>query len=144
MENTVYTAVNRLMQINRAHKHLIDSQVAGIGIHRTQHRILMYLSREGGLPSQKKLAERFEITPASVTGAVQRLEHDGYIKRKQGADNRFNEIAITEKGKEIVERTRALFSAVDDSLFAGFSEAEIEAVSAYLARMIDNAKGEDK
>ncbi len=142
MENKVFTAVNRLMKINRVHKHLIDTQVAGLGIHRTGHRILMYLAREGNLPSQKQLAERFEVSPASITGAVKRLEADGYLLRRTGSDNRFNELAITEKGRDMVERTRACFAAVDNRLFVEFTDAELTAFSGYLDRIIANMKGE--
>ncbi len=142
MENIIFTAVNQLVKANREHKRLIDSKVTEIGIHRTQHRILMHLAKEGGLPSQKKLAEKFEISPAAITGALQKLETDGLIERKLGADNRFNEVTITEKGKEIVTQTRALFSAVDDSLFRGFTPEEIKDFSDYLERIIINLKGE--
>ncbi len=142
MENKVFMAINKLIKINREHKQLIDESVSEIGIHRTQHRILMYLTRQGSLPSQKKLAEYFEVSPAAITGALQKLESDGYIERKLGNDNRFNEISVTEKGIEVVERTRTLFAAVDDSLFAGFSDEEIETFSGYLERIIINLKGE--
>ncbi len=142
MDNPVFVAVNRLVKINRKHRQLIDSQVAEIGIHRTGHRILMHLARSGNLPSQKQLAEHFEVTPAAITGSLQRLEGDGYIERKLGSDNRFNEITITDKGREVVEKTRARFSAVDDSLFVGFSEDEIKEFSAYLERILENMKGE--
>ncbi len=144
MDNKVFTAVNKLMKINRAHKHLIDSQVAKIGIHRTQHRILMHLAKTGHLPSQKHLAEVFEISPAAITGALQKLEGDGYIERKVGTDNRFNEVIITEKGKEVIERTRALFTEVDDSLFEGFSDTDLADFSAYLDKIIVNLKGKEE
>ncbi len=142
MNQQVFTAINHLIKINRAHKRIIDSQICEIGIHRTQHRILMYLGRNGNLPSQKKLAEYFEVSPAAITGSLQKLETDEYIERRLGADNRFNEITITEKGREIVETTRARFSEVDDSLFAGFSGDEIAEFSAYLERILENMKGE--
>ncbi len=144
MDNKVYIAINKLIKVNRKHKHLIDSQMAEIGIHRTHHRILMYLGRKGELPSQKKLAEYFEVTPAAITGALQKLESDGFIERNLGVDNRYNEIRITEKGKEIVEKTRELFAQVDDSLFVNFSETEIDEFSAYLERIIDNMKGKEE
>ncbi len=144
MDNKVFTAINRLMKINRSHKHLIDSQVAKIGIHRTQHRILMHLARFGNLPSQKQLAQAFDITPAAITGALQKLEKDGYIERKIGADNRFNEVTITEKGKDAVEKTRELFTEVDNSLFDGFSDSDLTAFSEYLDRIIENLKGREE
>ncbi len=142
MNNSIFTAINKLMKINREHKHLIDSQIAEIGIHRTQHRILMYLVRNGSLPSQKTLAEQFEITPAAISGALQKLECDGYIERKMGLDCRFNEIAVTQKGRDVVEKTREMFAAVDDSLFFGFTDVEIDNLISYLDRMIVNIKGE--
>ncbi len=142
MESNINIAVNKLMKVSRLHKRLIDSRVTEIGIHRTGHRILMHLARAGGLPSQKTLAEHFEITPAAITGALQKLENDGCIQRNIGTDNRFNEITITEKGREIVENTKKLFSMVDESLFEGFTDGEISEFSSYLERIITNLKGE--
>ena len=144
MENIHFNAINKLIKINCAHKHAVESQVAEIGIHRTQHRILMYLSNQGRLPSQKKLAESFGITPAAITGAVQRLETDGYIERSLGEDNRFNEVVITEKGREVVKKTKAIFGAIDQALFEGFSESEILAFTSYLDRILANQKGEEQ
>ena len=144
MDNIYFNAINQLIKVNCAHKCSIEAKVAEIGIHRTQHRILMYLSREGKLPSQKRLAEYFGITPAAVTGALQKMEADGYILRTLGEDNRFNEIIITEKGKEVVEQTKVIFSQVDQSLFEGFSRQEVAEFTAYLCRMIENTKGDTK
>ncbi len=144
MDNKIYTAINKLLKINRAHKCLIDSSVSEIGIHRTGHRILMHLARKGNLPSQKELAKHLDITPAAVTGALQKLENDGYIIRNAGSDNRFNEINITDKGRDVVEKTKAMFADVDNSLFAGFTGEEIEDFTAYLERIIANLKGEEK
>lgn len=141
--NIIFEAVNRLIKINWSHKAKIDGKVAEIGIHRTQHRILMYLAKTGQLPSQKRLAECFGITPAAITGALQKLEADGYIERKLGEDNRFNEITITEKGRDVVEKTRSMFASVDEQLFQGFSKEEIAALSGYLERIILNMKGEE-
>ncbi len=142
MENKVYTAVNKLIKINQEHKRMIDSRVSPLGMHRTRHRILMYLSRNGNLPSQKKLAEYFEVTPSAITGSLQKLETDGYIERKLGNDNRFNEITITGKGVEIVARTKERLSEVDERLFAGFSDGEIVEFTKYLERILMNIKGE--
>ena len=144
MDNIYFNAINQLIKVNCAHKCSIEAKVAEIGIHRTQHRILMYLSREGKLPSQKRLAEYFGITPAAVTGALQKMEADGYILRTLGEDNRFNEIIITEKGKEVVEQTKVIFAQIDQSLFEGFSRQEVAEFTAYLCRMIENAKGDTK
>jgi len=138
-ENNTFNAVNMLISTNRMHKRLIDSSVcANIGLHRTQHIILMHLSRKERLPSQKELAEHLNITPAAVTGALKKLEIGGYIERSAGDDNRFNEIFITELGKHVVEETKAMFSKIDAGMFSGFSSEELSILIGYLERMQKN------
>ena len=135
-EQNMLTAVNMLIKTNKMHKRLIDSNVyRSIGLHRTQHMILMHLARKERLPSQKELAEHMNITPAAVTGALKKLESGGYIERTIGGDNRYNEITITPLGKNIVSETRAMFSKIDTSLFIGFSDDEIIDLIKYLEKI---------
>ncbi len=141
MQNTkLAEAVDMMLRTDRMHKCLIDAKVRDIGIHRTQHRILMHLARHGKLPSQKELAEHLDITPAAVTGALKKIEQDGYIERTLGKDTRFNEIKITEKGREIVEKTKNLFSETDRSLFRGFTPEELDSYIGFLEKMQNNMK----
>lgn len=138
-ENNTFGAVNMLISTNRMHKRLIDSSVCtNIGLHRTQHIILMHLSRRERLTSQKELAEHLNITPAAVTGALKKLEMGGYIERSAGDDNRFNEISITELGKRVVEETRAMFAQIDTMMFSGFTDEELKILMGYFERMQDN------
>ena len=122
------------------HKALIDSRARVIGIHRTQHRILMHLARHGALTSQKELAEHLDITPAAVTGALKKIEQDGYIVRTLGHDNRYFEIRITDKGREIVNITRKLFYDADRSMFDGFTDDEISMYIRCLEKLESNIK----
>ena len=139
-ENKIPVAVDMMIRTDRMRRAVIDSVVREIGIHRTQHRILMHLARHGKLPSQKELAEHLDITPAAVTGALKKIEKDGYIKRTLGHDNRYNELTITEKGRAVVERTKELFTDADTALFDGFSESDIEAYISCLAKIQANIK----
>ena len=77
-EEKISSAVNVMIQTERMHKHMLDSNVSKIGLHRTQHRVLMHIARRGKLLSQKALAEHIGITPAAITGVLKKLE-----KRKQ-------------------------------------------------------------
>ena len=45
-------AVDMMIRTDHMHRAMIDSRVREIGVHRTQHRILMHLARHGRLPSQ--------------------------------------------------------------------------------------------
>ena len=133
-------AVDMMIRTDRMHKSMIDSRVREIGIHRTQHIILMNLAKCEKLPSQKELAERLDITPAAVTGALKKLEQSGYIERTLGHDNRYNEIKITPKGRALVTRTRELFSEADVSMFEGFSEDELDTYISCLEKLQANMK----
>ncbi|MBQ8529112.1 MAG: MarR family transcriptional regulator [Clostridia bacterium] len=133
-------AVDMMIRTDHMHKALIDSRVHEIGIHRTQHRILMHLARDGMLPSQKELAERLDITPAAVTGALKKIERDGYVERTLGQDNRYNELKITEKGRELVKLTRRLFSEADTSMFEGFTDEELTTYINCLEKLQENIR----
>ena len=139
-ENKIFLAVNAMMRTHRMHKQLIESNVSKIGIHSTQHRILMHIARNNRLDSQKSLAEHIGITPAAITGALKKLEKDGYIRRVQGNDNRYNEVEITENGKIVIEKTRELFSEIDRQLFSDFTEKELENYMGYIERIQQNGK----
>ena len=142
MEDKLFLAFQKMIKIQKIHRNLIDAEVSKFGIHGTHHRILMRLAVKGNLLSQKELSEHLGITPAAVTQALQKLEADRYIERKLGADNRYNEIRITEIGKDIVDKTRIIFSDIDKSLFKDFNEADMDALIGFLDRICENMKGD--
>lgn len=139
-DGKISSAVDVMIRTDKLHKHLLDSKMKSIGIRLTYHRILMYVAKNNRLVSQKSIAEHMGITPAAVTGALKKLENDGYIRRKQGNDNRFNVVEITDRGKSVVEKSRALFFAVDTSLFEGFTEEELDGYITYLGKILENIK----
>ena len=115
----------RLMHINRLHRCTVDSKVGKTGLPRSQHIMLMHLNRCDFKVSQKELAEHFEISPAAVAVTLKKLESDGYIEKAASKDdNRFNEIAITEKGRSVVEFSHKVFSEIDEKTFEGVSQEE--------------------
>ena len=132
----------------RSHHHTFEKHADEFGVHRSQHRILMYLSRRGEvITTQKDIAENFQISAAAVAVSVKKLEDEGLISRNADEnDNRSNIISLTEKGLNIVARTKSLISEIDEAMFEGFDEDEIVQFSAYLSRLCDNIRnyGEKK
>ena len=131
-------AIETMMKINKMHHSMIELKAKEIGMHRTQHKILMHLARDGMLPSQKELAERLNVSPAAITVALRKIEHDGYIERTLGQDTRYNEIKITEKGRALVNKTRELFLEVDTAMFDGFTDEELDTYISFLEKMQSN------
>jgi DNA-binding MarR family transcriptional regulator len=139
-ENKIFTAVNMMMQTEKMHRCLLESKVKNFGMHITSHRVLMHLARFDKLLSQKELADRLSITPAAVTGILKRLEAEKYIERRPSSDNRYNEISITDKGRDVVEHTRQTFGSADRALFEDFSDEELEVYVRCLEKMQNNIK----
>lgn len=126
----------------RSHHHTFEKHAGEFGVHRSQHRILMYLSRRSdSVTTQKDIAANFQISAAAVAVSVRKLEAEGLITRiADESDNRSNIISLTEKGLSIVHRTKALINTLDDAMFEGFDEDEIAQFSAYLSRLCDNIR----
>ena len=139
-EEKLERAIELTIHTRHLQKALFESRVKTTGLYGTQHRILMHLACRHKLPSQKELADHLQITPAAVTGALKKLESDGYIYKSLGHDNRFNEIQITQKGTEVVERSKEIFDSTERSLFEGFSNEELEMYIQCLEKLKRNIK----
>ena len=138
MENTKQL-VHEFIAASKLHHRAIENTVRGMKIHHSGHRLLVYLSRCEIMPSQKEIAARFDISPAAVANSLKKLEKDGYIARKtDDGDTRLNRIAITEKGKAILDETRTLFEGVDEKMLEGLSNEERTLLFSCLSRMKQN------
>ena len=135
-----YRAImGKLMAIMRDHKTIIDSYVNETKLHKSQHRLLMVLSRMEKNISQRDLAEMLNITPAAVAVTLKKMEKMGLVNRMVAEqDNRYNQVVLTDKGKKIVKESRKIFQHVDEKMFAGFSEEELVAFEGYLNRIKEN------
>ena len=125
------------------HRKAIERWATDAGMHRSQHRMLLYLSKKESSPSQKELAEKFDISPAAVAVTLKKLESDGYIERgkcSERADSRYNEIKITEQGRQATIQSRKYFQHVDTEAFRDFSDEELELVTSLLSRMQQNLR----
>ena len=129
------------MHIGRMQHRIIEARVRSLGIHPSQHVLLMHLSQMGRFPSQAQIAEELDISPASVARTLKQLEAGGYIERcGSDVDGRRNEIAISCKGVEMVQRSKEIFAGLEAVSYAGFSEEELDQLEALLKREIDNLR----
>ena len=144
-EQTFRTAeqqtVRLLMLTDRLHRAAIEAQVEKLGIHRSQHFVLMSLSHRNGELTQTEIANMLDISPAAVTVTLKKLEKAGLIERQTPEqDARTKIIRLTEEGKKTVEKTHELFLEVDDTMCGGLTEKELDALCVSLSRMAENLK----
>lgn len=139
MEGSCTELCRMMMRINRIHHRVNMAEVSRLSIHPAEHFLLMHLDRTGEAASQCQIAERMDVSPASVARTIKCLDRGGYIERNEcEGDGRRNEIRITEKGRAITEESRKMFSATDERIFDGFSAEELNTMRGFLERMLKN------
>lgn len=118
------------------HRKLMDSFLANIGIFSSQHHILLEMSRNQ-FASQKELADRMGVSSATIAVSLKKLENGGYIsKEMDNADNRLNQITLTEKGIDVVQKSRQIFNDLNLKVFDDFDITELEDLSKLLYKLI--------
>lgn len=116
----------KMLRISRLHRMVFEKNISNMGIHHSQHHLLMYIAKAGEITSQKEIAEKFEISPAAIARTLKSLESEGFVVRENlEGDGRYNRITITDKGKQIVENSYKMFQETDSSLFEDFSDDDI-------------------
>ncbi|WP_046775524.1 MarR family winged helix-turn-helix transcriptional regulator [Streptomyces yangpuensis] len=101
---------------------------------------LMHL--EGGPISQRALADRLEVDPSVLVGVLNDLEGEGLAERRRDpADRRRHNVAITPAGAAALTKTNTALDEVEDGMFAGLSAPERGQLRALLDRV--NASAED-
>lgn len=130
--------VGDIMKINREHRKMIERRISSLGIHPSQHHLLMHISRKG--PStQNSIAEAMGVSASAIAVSLKKLEKGNYIeKRTSPSDGRSNLIILTKKGEDVVLQSQILFDKVDEMMFHGFLEEEKEQLQLLMERMIKN------
>ena len=144
VNNKYSRAVRLLMVADRLHRSAVEAEVQRLGIHRSQHVLLMHIARksgEGTELTQKDIAEATEISPSAAAVTLKKLESAGLIERREReGDSRANIIVLTDRARELVKETEKLFSDVDSCMFGGMSDEDIRSFTGYLTNVIGNLK----
>ena len=118
------------------------SLMADSGLHPGQPRLLGYIHEHPGC-TQKEAADELDITPASAAASLKRLEKTGFVSRVPDArDARRNRLYITETGDRRMEESRRQFERLDETMFSGMTEDEVEAFRRACEKMFDNLADE--
>lgn len=101
-------------------------------------RILLAL-HECGQCSQKHLAERCRLDPASLTRQLQAMQKLGWISRAIDAqDNRLTNASLTPAGQAVVNEALPKRAAFFDESLKGLSAADIDTLNRVLSVLEEN------
>jgi MarR family transcriptional regulator, organic hydroperoxide resistance regulator len=129
--------------IGRLQSTRADQYLDQIGLFRGQGMLLKFLVSHDGL-THSEIAEKLEISPAAVTKVIRRLEEQDYLKRQPDPkDDRISRVFIQPEGQKVADEIRNIFFQLDDRMFQGFSEEELEHLHGFLIRMQSNLQLDD-
>jgi DNA-binding MarR family transcriptional regulator len=95
-------------------------------------------TREGAI--QQELGAAMGIDPSTMVSLIDQLEAAGLAKRRlRPTDRRAREVAITPKGRRVLEQARELALKVEVEVLGGLSGAERRELMALLRRALSSA-----
>lgn len=113
-------------------------QSLGLSVGEGQPRILNRLSEQDHL-TQKELASVCDMDVTTISRTLDKLEAAGLIRRLRNPECRRSfQIEITEQGRTTAQQVQEAFRKMDDLLWDGFEEAEMEQILAGIRKMQDN------
>lgn len=98
---------------------------------------LLHVLLEAGEPlTPREIATRLDVTPATITGALNGLEEAGFVERlRESADRRVVHVRVTREGRAAASRRRERMRAHLRETFAPLSDREIRQLAATLERL---------
>jgi DNA-binding MarR family transcriptional regulator len=127
-----------LAHICRLHYHRARTRLEALGLYRGQPPLLYHLHEQDGL-THSELAERLQVTPATMTKMIKRMEKAGFVQRRPDAeDQRVSRVYLTDAGRAIKAEMLAALRALGEESFAGFSPEERDLLRRFFEQIREN------
>jgi DNA-binding MarR family transcriptional regulator len=119
----------------------LDAQLAQFALNGMQFAALKHLA-DGTARTAAELCRAMHYDTGAMTRILDRLEQKGLMRRERcREDRRVVFLHIAPRGRSQLPRLMAVANRVLEAHLAGFSPSEVEALKAYLGRMIENGHG---
>ena len=130
----------RIARLARRLRHGFDLLLEPFGLTGVQFALLQRLSRVDGLV-QADLGRRMAIEPATLTGIVQRLERDGWVRRDCDPENRrLQRVWLTDKARDAMPALLRVQAHRRRRILSGFSQEELASFEVLLERLEANLR----
>ena len=105
-----------------------------------QPKFLLLIKENEGM-TQKELAQKHCVKPATVTGMIAKLEANGFIYRvPDEADKRILRVYLTPKGRKHADFAKEHMIAMSKKMFQNFTEEDIKNLLQLTKKMKKNLK----
>ncbi len=136
MRTSATGTLERLFELSVVLTESMEHGLAERGLTRARAELLWRLGRQGPL-TQRELSQALQCTPRNVTGLVDALKADGFVRRgAHPTDRRATLVALTEQGRTAAGAMDAGYQQLAALLFADFTDAELASFMAALDRVL--------
>jgi DNA-binding MarR family transcriptional regulator len=112
-----------LRRAARAVSHFLEEFLQPLGLHSSQFGILNSISRAGSI-TMTSLSDEMSLDRTTVTRSVQILERDGLVTVLPGQDRRVREVALTDLGRETLQKAIPLWQQAETALAERLGESQ--------------------
>ena len=118
-----------------------QGKVGPLGLTAVQAMVLNTLSDDDGAPAGR-LGERVQLTSATLTGIIDRLENLGFAERRASReDRRAVLVCLTGKGRRVVGQIKPLLAGANREFLAGLSTSEQKQLRGLLQKLRGSRQG---
>lgn len=144
MNNDELGFLKNLGSLMRAHFSVTHCELEKEGLYPGQPQLLFILYKTNGI-SQREIADKLKIKPATITVMIKRLEKSGFLfKEFDKKDRRVSRIFLSEKGFETCERLKIVFRKIDKICLKNFTDKEIETLNNLVLKVKTNLESHAK
>lgn len=124
--------VSRLSGLN------FEREATGLNLTMAQCKVMIYLQRNQGI-SQVRLAYLTDTDPMTLVRILDRMEHDGWIERRQDpADRRARRLYMKDAAYPVLDEIWRIADRARAAALAGLDAAERDTLMSLLGRIHHN------
>ncbi|WP_426514430.1 MarR family winged helix-turn-helix transcriptional regulator [Dactylosporangium sp. McL0621] len=145
MDFAAADALNQAIRLlSLRHRARAAALLAPLGLYPGQEALLLELDRTGPR-IQAQLSDALGCEPPSVTLMTKKLEASGHISRRPApTDRRATVVALTDRGRALAQRVKALWCDLAEETVAGLPADTVAALPAVLAALTANVDTQNR
>ena len=135
----MYTTFSLMQEVMRKTHQSLRNNLVPYGLYKGQPRVFGFVCHHDGI-SKKEIATRFNISMATVSKTIERLEKNDFVSTKLDEnDKRKRRVYITERGIKADHELIGFKKSYAEMIFKDISEEDIVVFEKVLEQMKKNA-----
>lgn len=124
---------------SRENEQLLSRKAEELGLTGAQMHILHFICRHSGQVVLRDIEQKFDLTHATASGIITRLETKGFLHREEDREDRRRSVLFAEEKAQIVEgQVHASILANEKQMLSDFTPEERDQLQGYLVRLLGN------